>query len=293
VATLFSICDGRVEILGGPVPDTRLLKGGEMLHRFVDTDVDRVPRPVALRSGILSNDWTYDRHQHRKAQLLYSKRGILCCEAGNKVWLVPPGCALWIPGQLAHSARGAGLVECHCLYIEPSAAKSLPKACATITISPLIRELILRVAELPECYPLGGREDRLVMTLLDELCDAPISDLNLPMPREARLRRLAEMLIADPSAKTSFANWASALGTSERTLSRLLIQEIGMSFGRWRHQLHVILALQRMARGDSVKTVAMELGYENASSFVNMFRKTLGKPPVRYLAEHRATAVSG
>ncbi|WP_409241906.1 helix-turn-helix domain-containing protein [Bradyrhizobium sp. NC92] len=66
-----------------------------------------------------------------------------------------------------------------------------------------------------------------------------------------------------------------------------------MSFGRWRHQLHVILALQRMARGDSVKTVALELGYENASSFVNMFRKTLGKPPVRYLAEHRETAVSG
>ena len=264
-----------------------------MIHRFVDTDIDCVPRAVALRSETLSSHWTYGRHQHRKAQLLYSKRGILCCETANTVWLVPPGCALWIPGQLAHSARGAGLVECHCLYIEPIAAKSLPKTCCTISISPLIRELILRVAELPECYPLGDREDRLVTTLLDELSDAPISGLNLPMPREARLRRLAEMLIANPSAKTSFTNWATSLGMSERSLSRLLVQEIGMSFGRWRHQLHVILALQRMARGDSVKTVALELGYENASSFVNMFRKTLGKPPIRYLAEHRATAVSG
>ena len=52
-------------------------------------------------------------------------------------------------------------------------------------------------------------------------------------------------------------------------------------------KLHVILALQRMASGNSVKTVSLELGYENTSSFVNMFRKTLGKPPVRYLAEHR------
>ncbi|WP_271598159.1 AraC family transcriptional regulator [Bradyrhizobium sp. CCBAU 45384] len=293
MAALLSICDGRLRTSRQASRRHKILKGGEMLHRFVDTDIDRVTRAVALRSGILSNDWTYDRHQHRKSQLLYSQRGILCCETANTVWLVPPGCALWIPGQLAHSARGAGLVECHCLYIEPSAAKSLPKTCCTISISPLIRELILRVAELPECYPLGGREDRLVMTLLDELSEAPTSSLNLPMPREARLRRLAEMLIADPSAKTSFANWASALGMSERTLSRLLLQEIGMSFGRWRHQLHVILAVQRIASGESVKTVALELGYENASSFVNMFRKTLGKPPVRYLTEHRAILVSG
>lgn len=257
------------------------------------TDIDSVPRTVTLRSGTLSNTWTYGRHQHRKAQLLYSQRGILCCESANTVWLVAPGCALWIPARLAHSARGGGLVECHCLYIEPNAARPFPKTCCTISISALIRELILKLAQLPECYPLGGREDRLVLTLMDELSDAPVGKLNLPMPREARLRRLAEMLIADPSAKTSFANWANSLGMSERTLSRLLLQEIGMSFGRWRHQLHVILAVQRIASGESVKTVALELGYENASSFVNMFRKTLGKPPVRYLAEHRETAVSG
>ena len=264
-----------------------------MLSPPVEIDIDSVPRSIALRSGMLSNDWTYSRHRHRKAQLLYSQRGVLCCEVADSVWLIPPGCALWIPAQLAHSARGAGLVEFHCLYVEPSSAKSFPKTCCTISISPLVRELILKLAQLPECYPQGGREDRLAMTLMDELADAPISSLNWQMPREARLRRLAEMLISDPSAKTSFADLATALGISERTLSRLLLQEIGMSFGRWRHQLHVILAVQRIAGGESVKTVASELGYENASSFVNMFRKTLGKPPVRYLAEHRSVLVSG
>jgi AraC-like DNA-binding protein len=72
---------------------------------------------------------------------------------------------------------------------------------------------------------------------------------------------------------------------SERNMSRLLLQEIGLSFGRWRRQLHVILSLQRLTRGDSVQTVALELGYENASGFVTMFRKAVGKPPARYLAE--------
>ena len=44
-----------------------------------------------------------------------------------------------------------------------------------------------------------------------------------------------------------------------------------MSFGRWRQQLHILIALQRLAQGASVQTVALDLGYEGASAFVTMF----------------------
>jgi AraC-like DNA-binding protein len=53
---------------------------------------------------------------------------------------------------------------------------------------------------------------------------------------------------------------------------------------------HVILAIQSMARGASVKSVANELGYENASSFVTMFRKALGQSPARYMAARAAAS---
>jgi methylphosphotriester-DNA--protein-cysteine methyltransferase len=56
-----------------------------------------------------------------------------------------------------------------------------------------------------------------------------------------------------------------------------------MSFGQWRRQFHVITAVRRLTAGDSVQTVAIDLGYESASSFVTMFKKVLGKPPIRYL----------
>lgn len=75
-------------------------------------------------------------------------------------------------------------------------------------------------------------------------------------------------------------------------MSRLLLHEIGMSFGRWRRQLHVILALQRLTIGESVQTVALELGYENASGFITMFRKAVGKPPARYLSDRTTNAQS-
>ncbi|PXF30548.1 AraC family transcriptional regulator [Pokkaliibacter plantistimulans] len=257
----------------------------------VPRDVDSVSRPVvALSATSVTKDWENARHQHRKAQLIYSVRGILNCEIEDGVWIVPPQCAIWIPGGLPHAARGAGETECYCLFVEPDAAPDLPKTCCTVSVSPLLRELLLRAAGFPELYVLGGREDRLIATLLDELVIAPVEDLHLPMPRDTRLRRLAEMMLADPTDKTSKADWAIRIGMSERSMSRLLLHEIGMSFGRWRRQLHVILALQRLTKGESVQTVALGLGYENASGFVTMFRKAVGKPPARYLSDRMSGA---
>lgn len=254
-------------------------------------DVDGVSRPVvALSATWVTKDWENARHQHRKAQLIYSVRGILNCEIEDGIWIVPPQCAIWIPGGLPHAARGAGETECYCLFVEPDATPDLPKTCCTISVSPLLRELLLRAAGFPELYPLGGREDRLIAALLDELVGAPVEDLHLPMPRDSRLRRLAEMMLADPTDKTSKADWAIRIGMSERSMSRLLLHDIGMSFGRWRRQLHVILALQRLTKGESVQTVALDLGYENASGFVTMFRKAVGKPPARYLSDRMSGA---
>jgi len=252
----------------------------------VARDVDDVPRPVvAMSATSVTKDWEHARHQHHKAQLLYSVRGVLNCEVEDGVWIVPPQCAVWIPGDLPHSARGSGQTECYCLFVEPDAAPDLPKTCCTISVSPLLRELLLKVAGVPELYAPGGREDRLIATLLDELAAAPVEDLHLPIPRDPRLRRLANMLLADPQDKISKGDWAIRIGMSERSMSRLLLQEIGMSFGRWRRQLHVILALQRLTKGESVQTVALELGYENASGFITMFRKAVGMPPARYLSD--------
>jgi AraC-like DNA-binding protein len=256
-------------------------------------DVDNVSRPVvALSATLVAKDWENATHQHRKAQLIYSVRGILNCEIEEGVWIVPPQCALWIPGDLPHSAWGSGEVECYCLFVEQDAAPDLPTTCCTISVSPLLRELLLKATAVPELYAPGGREERLLAVLLDELVAAPVEDLHLPMPRDPRLRRLAEMILATPADKTSKTAWATRIGMSERSMSRLLLQEIGMSFGRWRRQLHVILALQRLTKGDSVQTVALELGYENASGFVTMFRKAVGKPPARYLSDRTGSAVT-
>jgi len=60
-----------------------------------------------------------------------------------------------------------------------------------------------------------------------------------------------------------------------------------MSFGRWRQQFHLMLAVKWLGSGSSVQRVADDLGYESAGSFVTMFRKALGTSPARYMAQRR------
>lgn len=257
-------------------------------------DVDLVPRPiVALHDIAAASGWEHVRHQHHKAQLLYTLRGIINCDVEEGIWIVPPQCAVWIPSGVPHAARGSGATECYCLFVSPEVAGCLPKTCCTLSVSPLLRELLLKAAAFPGLYALDGPEARLVATLLDELAAAPVEGLHLPMPRDPRLRRLARMMLDHPADKSTLAEWGQRIGLSERSLSRVLQEELGMSFGHWRRQLHVIISLQRLSQGESVQTVALELGYESASGFVTMFRKAVGKPPARYLVDRNRTAEAG
>ncbi|WP_422929107.1 AraC family transcriptional regulator [Singulisphaera sp. PoT] len=258
-------------------------------------DPDLVPRPVlAVGAEVVtdSGGMEMSRHAHRKAQLIYMSRGVLKCEVSRGLWVVPPQCAVWIPGGTLHSVKGVGTIDVYCLFVEPSSAPRMPKACCTVSVSPLLRELLLRCATFPTLYPVKGPEPRLVRVLLDELAAAPVEKLHLPMPSDDDLRRVADGMTADPSDRATVQEWADRIGVSERTLRRLVLQETGMSFGRWRQQLHIILALQWLSRGASVQSVANDLGYESASSFVVMFRKALGTSPARYIAERLAGSPS-
>lgn len=256
-------------------------------------DPDTLKRSLVTLGMIAVTDgWTKELHSHRKGALIFTVKGLVTCEAEGGLWMVPPQCAVWIPGGVMHAPHLSGDLECYTVFIEPERLPSMVKSCATIHVTPLMRELILRSASFPEDYPLDGQEDRVIQVLADEISAASEESLFLPMPVSARLRSLVSMMINDPSDKATLGQWASRVGLSERTLSRFLVAETGMSFGRWRRQLHIMVALKRLSAGDTVQSVAFDLGYESSSGFVTMFRKTLGKPPGKYLQERSTGKLS-
>lgn len=178
-------------------------------------------------------------------------------------------------------------------YIHPTSMADPPSNCAVVHVSPLLRELLVRVAALPHPYPLGGSEERVVRLILDEIHAAPVAPLHLATPRDERLRRVAEALLSDPSDTRPLAAWAKMVGATARTLARAFVRETGTTFGAWRQQVRLLRALELLGDGEAVTSVALDLGYESPSAFIAMFRRALGTTPSRYFREFRSPPTSG
>ena len=83
---------------------------------------------------------------------------------------------------------------------------------------------------------------------------------------------------------TSLAGLGQSIGASARTLSRLLRDELGMTFYEWRRQLRVCHALVLLAEGHDTTRVAHACGWANPSTFIAAFADLVGTTPGRYRA---------
>ena len=251
---------------------------------YEEFDPDALDRPVVtLRVDTREKENELPMHSHRKGQLVLALRGGVTCEVATGLWMVPPRCGVWIPGGMPHSNRATANASICFLYVDSSAA-ALPATCCTLSITPLLHELIQRLASVPPLYP-EGPVTRLVTVLLDELMQMQTEQLHLPVTSHSKLRLIADALMENPADRCTVAEWSERVAVSERTSTRLVLSETGMTFGRWRQQLHIIVALQRLSSGASVQAVSGDLGYKSVSAFITMFKKALGKPPARYLAD--------
>lgn len=255
-------------------------------HAMVSFDPDALPYPVAaLRINVHEQASELPFHKHRKAQLVVALQGGVMCQAEGGMWMVPPRCGVWIPGGMLHSNHITANGQVCLLFVDASET-GFPQHCCTLSLTPLVVELILHVAQLKDpAYQTEPHESQIIAVLLEELRRMQVEQLHLPIPEHPALQRIADTLIRRPHDRSTVAQWAKRVAMSERTLARLVLRETGMTFGRWRQQLHILIALQRLAAGTSVQHVSDALGYESVSAFITMFRKALGKPPGRYIAE--------
>ncbi len=49
----------------------------------------------------------------------------------------------------------------------------------------------------------------------------------------------------------------------------------------------------RLAEGHSVTAMALDVGYQNPSAFIEMFKRALGVTPEQYFAANRSAEASG
>ena len=221
-------------------------------------------------------------HWHSRAQLLYASEGVMTVTTDSGVWVLPPLRAMWIPAFTEHHIRASGRLSMRTLYIRPDAVRDFPPSCRIVSVSPLLRELLVYSTTLPRDYGPGSHAGRVMGVILDLIRFSDPVPLDLPIPRDPRLRKIFDRLMNVPAEGRTLEQWGRRVGATGRTLSRLFRAETGMSFHQWRQQLRLLQALRLLGRGDPITSVALDVGYGSLSAFVSVFRKTLGVTPGRY-----------
>jgi AraC-like DNA-binding protein len=240
------------------------------------------PRPVVAFARDFRDGDRLETHSHPRAQLVHSIAGVMAVTTPDGTWIVPPRRALWVPPFVEHGITMQGQVSMRTLYVTPEAARGMPQRVRAITVTPLLRELILRALEFPSVWPEQGPAALIMRLALEEIRAAPAEPLSLPMPSHPGLQAFARAALDDPADRRDLPAWAASLGIGARTLARRFRTETGMSPGAWRQQARLLAAFSALAAGRSVTTVSFDLGYETPSAFIEAFRRAFGTTPGRY-----------
>lgn len=244
--------------------------------------VERIPRSMVAVALDYPNGYHIPAHCHQSAQLLYACAGVMTVTTEKGIWVVPPQRAVWVPALMEHQIFTSGRLSMRSLYIKPDVAPGLPIKCCVVTVPPLLRELILHAVTLPRLYPLTGPEALIMTVILDQIRSLSVAPLDLPIPKDPRLERIYRAFTINPADNRTLGDWGNKVGATSRTLTRLFRSETGMNFRQWRQQVRILEALRRLGSEEPVTNVALDMGYNSPSAFINMFKKALGKTPGQY-----------
>ncbi|WP_267549171.1 helix-turn-helix domain-containing protein [Rhizobium rhizogenes] len=222
------------------------------------------------------------KHSHHQAQLLYAVSGVISLTTSSGTWVVPPSRAVWLPPNLEHVTTSHTSVQFRSLLIDAESDAALPKDCMVVEVTPLLRELILRLAELVGQPDRPEMANGVIRLLLLELSFLPAQPLNLPMPTHTALAEFCHWMRKDLARELSIEQAAQQLHMSRATFMRLFQRETGLSFGKWRQQARMLKALTLLAERKGILDVALECGYDSPSAFSAMFRRSLGRAPRDY-----------
>jgi AraC-like DNA-binding protein len=236
-------------------------------------------RPYAVG---FTKDYTFATSRSEWHALVFAASGVMRVHTSSGSWVVPPHRAVWVPAGVERSLEVSAGLALRTLYFKPGVARSLPRRCCVMNVTPLLRELILHTIGLGMLNRAIPAHARLIGVLIDQLAGSSTVPLQLPHPSDPRAVKAAALLKADPKRGRSLPAIARASGASPRTIERLFRAETNMTFAEWRKRLRLLEALRLLAAREPVTNIALELGYASPSAFTAMFRRAFGTTPSRY-----------
>ena len=240
---------------------------------------DQAPQPLHLRGATIDAHSVYPLLRHQYGELIYSFSGVIEITVEARHFLAQPHHGVWIPPGVAHVGASHDAVSFSALCLDAAHSTVMPAEPCTLAIAPLPRALLHTLQQRQADYPRDAAELRLFEVLVDELRQSQPQESYLPMSEDAQLRQVLQALQQDPAIERSLRQWAEAVHSTERTLSRRCQRDLGMSFREWTQRLRLLRALSLLQGKRSVHAIALDLGYSSASAFIAMFQRRMGDTP--------------
>jgi AraC-like DNA-binding protein/quercetin dioxygenase-like cupin family protein len=239
------------------------------------------PGTIVVGTFPLSSGQWIPPHSHPQHQLAWTRSGVLGVAVDDTYWVLPPTRALWLPAGVVHRTGATRDAVLCSLYLEPERSRLDWAEPTPVGVDGLLAHLIAHLSREDLADDARRRAEAVVLDVLRPL---PATPIDVPDAVDERVRAVAAALLAEPSDPRSLAAHARAVGVSRRTLTRLFVQDTGMSFDRWRTHMRLRAALPLLAEGQPVSRVAHSVGYGTPSAFLAAFRRIVGTSPSRYLS---------
>lgn len=247
--------------------------------------IDRATAPIIMMPAQLPKGCQGQPHTHRRGQLIYPYKGRYCVHLTHRLLTGSAHQAIWIPAKQRHCVEAIDALWVHNVYIDTQLVVGLPSECKIFSVSVLLAALLEQGTMLAEKADYAIEFHNITLVVADQIRMAkPLDSLALPLSQHPKIQRVTAKLLREPGCQCRLEECATWVHTSERTLSRLFIQETGLTFRQWRQRLYVKEAINRLADGQSVMQVAIDLGYSNQSAFTQMFRRMTGNLPSSFIS---------
>jgi AraC-like DNA-binding protein len=199
-------------------------------------------------------------------------------------WIIPARRVAWVPPGVRHASRASGHGRGWVVLAPPTSSRGLPQQVCVLRVSSLMRAALERLT-CTESHDTPRRR-LLWRVVASEMGDASPEPLEVPMPSEPRILRAVQSALDSPNIAKDLDRLSKAAGMSRRSFTRHFRQETGLSFTRWNRSVIAHHALERIASGEKVSSVAFDVGYDSVSAFIAMFRRRYGASPYAFLRKY-------
>lgn len=249
-----------------------------------------------VRELLLDPGGTVDAHSHSWAQVVAPRAGLLAVRTPAATWIVAgPSRGIIIPAHVEHSHRAHVRSEVTTLLLstEYAGVPDRPEQPAAVLLTPLAQNILRALDDQTR-----QREERqaLECVLQHEIFDIQRRRQGgpaLPTPKDPRLQEVLDLIIRYPAHRHNFGELARHVGSTERTLQRLISSELAITFTQWRTLIRVIVSLGFLAEGKSVTATAHRSGFTSSSAYIAAFQRIMHQTPGAYTTAKSPVCTQG